>query len=203
MWDVKSYVNRDSFKEWTSDMVIPFFGWYGYDSFSRPPESQTVLMSLHFSIATRKKILGSKRFLDWFRDTAKAQAFPVYARDISTRDWLRNLGIDSEFGGCVTSTLPKYEGQRKGVLAVEAPPGSCTPDQSFSNAISYLPTLSAERRLEVARGVLDQIATAEIVHTNRLHIALPCRALGTPFVFYDHNIFERHRLSGHGLIDGV
>jgi hypothetical protein len=200
LWNVHSYVDRDNFNEWTEEAVIPFIGWYGYDTFVNPPKSQCILLSLHFSMSARKNILNNKRFLDWFKDTAKNQNFPVYARDISTRDWLRNLNIECEFGGCITSTLPEYTGERSGVISIDAPNGIFNVNEKFSNAIPQLKTYSAEQRLAAASNILDKIQKAELVHTSRLHIALPCRAMRTPFSFYEINLFEKHRLSGHDLL---
>jgi hypothetical protein len=204
VFNVNSYVDRDDFSSWKEDMIIPFIGWYGYDDFIEPPKAQCFLFSLHFAAFVRRKILSNAKFLNWFKHTAKNQEFPVYARDIDTRDWIRGLGIDCEFGGCITSTLPTYDGERKGVIAVDVPyniPG--TQHQSMSNVIKNLPHLGALGRLKAAQEVLDKIQKAELVHTNRLHIALPCRAMGTPVKFYNHNIFEPYRLSGHNLIEGI
>lgn len=202
IFNVNAYVDRDQFSLWKEDMIIPFIGWYGYDAFVEPPKAQCFLFSLHFSTFARKKILNSPKFLDWFKHTAQNQEFPVYARDTDTRDWIRGLGVDCEFGGCITSTLPNYDGERTGVIVVDAPDDIIElPHQRISNAISRLPYFSAFGRLKAAQVVLNKIQKAEFVHTNRLHIALPCRAMGTPVKFYNHKIFEPHRLSGHNLID--
>lgn len=201
LWNVGKFVNRDNFDEWPENAIIPFMGWYGYDSFKTPPKSQCILISLHFSNEARLKISHNRNFFNWFRDTAKKQNFPVYARDLDTRDWIRNLGITCEFGGCITSTLPAYTGPRSGILYIDAPTTIAQSNKMSSNIVDALPNFSIEKRLECAQHVLDKISKAEFVHTSRLHIALPCRALNTPFKFYDHDkIFEKHRLSGHDLI---
>jgi hypothetical protein len=36
---------------------------------------------------------------------------------------------------------------------------------------------------------------AELVTTNRLHVALPCLAFGTPLHFVRKNIWQKHRLT--------
>lgn len=201
LWGVNNYVDRDVFEHWPSEAVIPFIGWYGYDSFVEPPKSQCILISFHLALSARKKILKNKKFLSWFRYTAKEQKIPVYTRDTSTRDWLRNLDIEAEFGGCITSTIDKYDGIRLKTLSIDVPDNLCNSDEKLSSIRNYLSKYSAEKRILEAQKFLNKLQTAQLVHTSRLHVALPCRAMGTPFYFYNFNIFGKERLSGHSLID--
>lgn len=43
--------------------------------------------------------------------------------------------------------------------------------------------ISHEQRFEHAHNILKQLASAKVVVTSRIHIALPCLALGTPVLF--------------------
>ncbi len=45
---------------------------------------------------------------------------------------------------------------------------------------------SEEKRFEQAQNILKKYATAKLVVTSRIHVALPCLALGTPVIFINH-----------------
>lgn len=197
LWNVRQYVERDDFSTWKSGMIVPFFGWYGYDYSNDPPKADCVLVSFHLCTSMMHHIAKSEKFIDWFKQTTKQQGFPAIARDTATMSFLRSLGVDSEFGGCVTQTLPIYTGHRSGTVSIDAPPevaelcGSVY-TQNNKNMIN----MPYEERLKLASDRIDVYAKAEHVHTNRIHAYLPCKALNTPVTFYNYRIFEPHRLSG-------
>jgi hypothetical protein len=196
LWDVHNYVERDNFKEWKSDMIIPFFGWYGYD-YTSIPEAQCVLVSFHFCDKMKKHILDNEKIKDWLKFCVKEQGFPALARDTSTTKFVRDLGIDCEFGGCITQTLKPHAGERSKILAIDAPPHinkSC--DIVMSQCRDSYKSQSHESRIKLAMERIDLYAQCKHVHTSRLHTYLPCRALGTDVTFYNYKIFEPHRLSG-------
>jgi hypothetical protein len=196
LWDVHKYVERDNFKEWKSDMVIPFFGWYGYD-YTSMPKAQCVLISFHFCNKMRKHIIDNAKIQNWLRECVKQQGFPALARDTSTTKFMQDLGIDCEFGGCITQTLKPYSGKRSKTLAIDAPPyirDTC--DIVVTQCDSIYKSQSHENRIKLAMERIDLYARCEHVHTSRLHTYLPCKALGTDVTFYNYKIFEPHRLSG-------
>jgi hypothetical protein len=144
-----------------------------------------------------RHVANNSSFKDWLRSSVKNQGFPAMARDTSTMNFLRNLGIDCEFGGCVTQTLKPYNGIRSGVVSFDAPDEiakSC--DAVYTQNVPHLRNISYEERLKLAAERIDVYKSAEHIHTSRIHTYLPCKALGTPVTFYKYKIFEPHRLSG-------
>lgn len=97
---------------------------------------------------------------------------PVGARDPHTLALLQGLGVPCEMVGCATLTLPRLTGPRAGVLRIDAAPADG--DQIIAADASW----QDQRRMADARIAL--LARLELVVTTRLHIVLPCLALGTP-----------------------
>lgn len=197
LWGIRNYIERDDFSSWKSDMVVPFFGWYGYDLTNEPPKAECILVSFHLCRDMMNHITKNMQFINWFKYCIRNQGFPAIARDTSTMTFLRNKGIDCEFGGCLTSTLQPYTGVRSGTLAIDVPINiarNC--DNIYHQCDTSLPTMMYTERLNLASERIDLISKAEFVHTSKLHIYLPCKALGTPVKFYHYDIFEPHRLSG-------
>ena len=71
-------------------------------------------------------------------------------------------------------TFPKYSGPRKGIFSVDySGPGVC-----LSHKIAR--SMNVVEQWELATTYLDYYRTAETVYTSRLHVAIPCLAMGTP-----------------------
>jgi hypothetical protein len=199
LWNVRQYVERDDFKTWTPDMRIPFFGWYGYD-LTVPPKADCVLISFHLCVDMMMYINKNPIFKDWFCHCVKQQGFPAMARDIATMNFMRQLGVECEFGGCLTQTLKPYDGERSGIFGIDAPKEiSSQCDFNISQLNNGLYNMPHEDRLKLASKRIELYCSASHIHTSRIHTYLPCKALNTPVTFYKHNIFEPHRLSG--LVD--
>ena len=132
--------------------------------------------------------------LNWLRTSSA----PVGARDPVTQALLRCAGVKCELVGCATLTLGRYDGPRAGRYSVDlAVPGTT----SLSNTLSKDVSWAAQWDMALVR--LDQLRTAEIVYTSRLHVALPCLAFGTPVVVPRHvrgAVFQPARLS---LLDAL
>lgn len=200
LWGTRNYVERDRFSDWKKGMVVPFFGWYGYDLSGAIPEAECILVSFHLCNKMMKHISITSAFKEWLAYCVREQGFPAMARDKATMQFIRDLGIDCEFGGCVTQTLSQYDGQRSGEIAVDAPADvSVKCPARYSQIDRNLVGMPHSRRIELASKRLDVFSKSSHVHTSRIHAYLPAIALGTPATFYHHNIFEPHRLSG--LVD--
>lgn len=197
LWGTRKYVERDNFAEWKEGMVIPFFGWYGYDLENTPPRSTCILVGFHLCNAMMKHIARTASFKEWLAYCVKQQGFPAMARDIATMEFVRTLGVDCEFGGCVTQTLEPCDGTRSGAIAVDAPAVKC--DKRYSQMDNMLVGMPHEKRIAMASDRLEIFSKASHVHTSRIHAYLPSVAMKTPATFYRHKIFEPHRLSG--LVD--
>ena len=116
--------------------------------------------------------------------------YPIGCRDVPTRDFLRNLGYNAYFSGCVSMTLPKRkEGDYRLVYVIDDDPKKALP---FCDPVDIRVLTSlclpdgiewskaedlAMKRIELLRD------TAKMVITSRLHVYLPCVAMGVPVVF--------------------
>jgi hypothetical protein len=109
----------------------------------------------------------------------KARSFPrpIGARDPKTRSDLSKHGIPAEMVGCVTLTLPEYDGPRSGAVSVDTE----GPGLRVTHGIPY--EMPFEEAWGEALRALDRYRTAEVVHTRRLHAALPALAMGTPICY--------------------
>lgn len=99
---------------------------------------------------------------------------PIGARDPKTAELLSRNGLSTEMIGCATMTFPKYSGPRKGIFSVDY----SGPGVFLSHKIAR--SMNVVEQWELATKYLDYYRTAETVYTSRLHVAIPCLAMGTP-----------------------
>lgn len=92
----------------------------------------------------------------------------IGARDPYSNLLFKEQGLNSEMIGCATLTLARYDGPRSGIIQGDV--------QTIPNAMKWEDQwILTEKRLE-------QFRTAELVRTKRLHVAMPCLAMGTPVI---------------------
>jgi hypothetical protein len=178
-------------------------GWYLYNKFSWPPSPYLfpLVIGMHM---TSKDYLGigydyisgqGKEFFEKFQ--------PIGCRDTSTKNMLSEKNIDSYFSGCLTLTLQKFPdiSQENKVIIVDV---SEEIENKIKNSCDYecikiTHTLENDKRnkdwdirkSEVEK-LLKQYQSAKCVVTSRLHVALPCLALGTPVhLIYDDKEADR------------
>jgi len=109
-------------------------------------------------------------YLDWLRKSP----YPIGARDLATQQRLQTAGLPAIMIGCATLTLPRYDGPRSGAISVDLD----GPGERLTHRISRRD--SVEKQWQLALDRLDRYRRAAAVHTSRLHVALPCLAMGTP-----------------------
>jgi hypothetical protein len=130
--------------------------------------------------------------LEWVRRSR----FPAGARDPHTHARLKAAGVESHMIGCATLTLARYEGPRSGTVCVDAPgPGDGVHAARLGNWIGDIPW---PVQWEMAKALLSRLRTAALVVTSRLHVALPCLAMGTPVVVppeWRRRLMQPERLS--------
>ena len=114
--------------------------------------------------------------------------------------------IENYFSGCMTLTLKPFENIEKQdyICLVDL-------DEKSSNLIKEntsreikeithdvkqdeIKEKPFEKRMQEVEELLKTYQSAHIVFTNRLHVALPCLALGTPVVLIHKKNFEEDRL---------
>jgi hypothetical protein len=116
--------------------------------------------------------------------------YPIGCRDVPTRDFLRKLGYNAYFSGCISMTLPKRpDGDYKLVYVIDDDAKKGLP---FCDPVDLRPITSLclpdgepwEKSEERARERINLLRdTAKLVITSRLHVYLPCVAMGIPVVF--------------------
>ena len=107
----------------------------------------------------------------------------IGCRDGFTMDQVNKLPhLKSIFTACSTCTIPLYCGPRKGGKAV------------YMHEDKETGVIPFEKQIIIARNLIDELKTKELVVTNRLHIALPCIALGTPVKIHKRE-FQPERFS--------
>ena len=177
--------------------------WWGrtYGGFSFPPSSslRLLLVAVHINqwgIVDNKE--GSLEYL-------RAQE-PVGARDTMTLQKLLERNVSSYFSACLTLTWdPNIRllspQPRSQVVVIDTVSYSrktlanLVPAEIMKSYISYSVNLgfvdnqgihsrpTFHHPFQFAYGNLLQIAAAKLVITSRIHVALPCVALGTPVIF--------------------
>jgi hypothetical protein len=105
----------------------------------------------------------------------------IGARDPWTLREARALGLSAELTGCVTSTLQRTtdETATKLKLRIDCRDGGNTHTQEIPEEMTW------PEQLRAAQARLDLFARATHVTTTRLHVALPCIAMGVPVVLED------------------
>ena len=144
---------------------------------------------------------------------------PIGCRDYDTLNLLESFGVDAYFSGCLTLTLPKYEGEKSDeILFVDVLRTNYTQNyretvvkniipESYRNQVKFvshisndLKHLDATTRMAQAQQMLERYGKAKLVFTSLIHCALPCIALGTPVIFIDfgfnNNQAKRDRFNG-------
>lgn len=189
-------------------------GWYMYRPEAWPPSRaiDPLFVSMHLSnrigklsqhgLRARQHLLTGSN-LEYIKQHASKR--PIGARDLSTLEALEGAGVDAYLSGCLTLTLqPRGLPKSETVLAVDVTPAALEAIQNRSTArISGLThripsSMSASQRIRLLEDLLASYETARLVVTSRLHVALPCLALGTP-VFFVHKNLGDPRFGG--LID--
>lgn len=127
---------------------------------------------------------------------------PIYTRDYYTKDRLGDVGVNAEFGGCITITLPKQpETEEKGYIVLvdvnekvetrirriaeekHVEVKTVTHDLDWKNKLK-----SWDERKKQVEDVLTLYQNARCVVTRRLHCALPCLAMGVPVLLCMHTL---------------
>ena len=199
--------------------------WWGrtYGGFSFPPSSALRLLLVAVHINQWGVVDNHEGALDYMR----AQA-PVGARDLKTLEKLLERNVPTYFSACLTLTWdpnirlmapgPKTDvlvidtvAYSRATLANLVPKEIMDSYKSYSVNLGYVNNKGVHTRpsfhhpLQFAYGNLLQLAKAKLVITARIHIALPCVALGTPVIFtlIDGNTDSALPGGGGGRVDGL
>lgn len=204
------YIDRESLscfvpeeKEYVS-MIMN--GWYIHNKIAWPPSPyiNPLLISMHFKELEETDV--GDAYLKGFGGEFLNQYGPVGARDIETQKRLTKNGINSYFSGCMTLTLEKFENvEKKNKIYLVDVEENITEKvkQSTNCNIEILSHFlnqeetekkSIDERMSDVENLLKKYQEAHLVITTRLHVALPCVALGTPVIVLHKEFYDKDRL---------
>lgn len=174
-----------------------------YDSHFMPPSEKVhaIPMSLHL----HRELPNDE--LNFYKTCGG-----VGCRDISTVNYLRNLGIDAYLSGCLTATLPRrseeiaQKADKIYFLDVPSDVMKIMPaaikaegitlsnilrfnNPGNSNRISIEDAYEEHRKGEERIRLLRD--TAKLVVTSKLHVASPCMAMGIPVILAKNHFGDR------------
>ena len=176
--------------------------WFMWHKYNWPPARQIVPLNIAYHHFNREKKLKKSHSYavaidnqqydgiggQWFKDWG-----PVGCRDIYTKELLEKEGIPSFFSGCVTLTLPKQsETEDRGTYVVlvdlndeverkvRDEIGNAYEIRKVSQHTKNIKGATWEERKERVEKYLSLYQNAKYVVTRRLHVALPCLAMGVP-----------------------
>lgn len=181
------FVRRDKIGEETRDLKIIGNAWW-MEGECYPRANQNILpISMH--------IWNDGFPMDWLKVRE-----PIGCRDTWTMNRLKENSIKAYFSGCLTLTFPEYKGKRDGIVYVDDVPREWKIEDALylSHTNEEGDSLSPSKRMKIAQERLDVYKKARLVITNRLHVALPCVAVGTPVLIND-KVWAKERFSGYNL----
>lgn len=189
---VDYYIEREAMDLFTTEELAQtaciMSGWYLHDKFSFPPSPflYPKIISIHFTDQLQGKLplyLQGKG-LEYLKKYE-----PVGLRDDILLDLLKKEGINCYFSGCLTLTIKPFPNikKKKRIVLTDVKPeikdkiiNELKEYEIIENsAIDSLKEKDYETRMHDVEERLKLYQSAELVITKRLHVALPCLALGT------------------------
>lgn len=192
--------------------LVLFNGWHTHAPGEWPPASSIVPALEGFHLAT-DSLLHSEKTVDYLKRFG-----PVGCRDSHTVSVMRSYGVDAFFSGCPTLMLEGFAREtlkREEILVIDAHLrstvdwhigdtrthlASIVPREILEQAVYLTQNVEASDKrhhrwkLSRAHERLLRLASAKLVITNRLHVALPCLAFGTPCILMHENARNDPRL---------
>ena len=181
------YVERDRMSAYKGDrLILPMNSWNQY---SGPQDARKFAPAK--DIDYRYVGFHLQGNLSTFGKSVRLKSdYPIGCRDVPTRDFLRRLGYNAYFSGCVSMTLPRREdGDYRLVYVVDDDPKKALPfcdpvDIRVLTSICIENGIEWSKAEDLARKRIGLLRdTAKLVITSRLHVYLPCVAMGVPVIF--------------------
>jgi hypothetical protein len=198
------FIDRDNIENYNGEKVnIIMNAWYRIAKGNRFTSSNLspIYISIHISNPFNLDSIAINHF-------KKYQ--PIGCRDIFTLKALRNYGINAYFSSCLTTTMDidylvnDFE-RTNDIIFIDYNFGynfeidnyiKSLKSYNFSNVIhtnhTFSKNLSEFERFNLAKTLIDIYARAKLIITSRIHGALPCLALNTPFIFVNKRFDIRY-----------
>ncbi|MBO4793868.1 MAG: polysaccharide pyruvyl transferase family protein [Deltaproteobacteria bacterium] len=196
--------NLDIFKlkKFPKEPVAVIMGaWFMWKKYNWPPAGQIIPLLVGYHHFERREDPLANAYAipvyrehydgiggDWFRAYS-----PIGCRDLFTCEVFTEKNIPNYFSGCVTLTLPKQpetEDRGKYIVFVDLNKDvenkirSMVGDKYEIRVVSHTtPNINGatwEERAKRVEGFLTLYQNAKYVVTRRLHVSLPCLAMGVP-----------------------
>lgn len=210
-------VNRDDLASYHGEQVklvmqSYFAEAYGHFPFPWSADITPLFLGFHLnSTNSSRKVFLKKKIQNDMKPFE-----PIGCRDRNTRDFLLAHGVKAYFSGCMTLTFDKraVEPENGKIFvvdlykrALEKLPVEIVKKADFSithvykwdkdEEITYEDALRFE---EKAREILDIYKTqASLVITSRIHVAMPCIAMGIPVIFIAKNVVNER----YDILQGI
>ena len=209
------YLNRDDLaieKHNQQEGIFIAQGWFGCMPGQKSlPINDRNIHPLYFGFHINE---GSwhllRKNLEFINSMKKNE--PIGCRDLGTRDFLRSLQIKAYFSKCLTMTLDKrrnstgkgkvflidnYEEIEKYIPLVLQKKIVKLSQEDYSTA-GFSPSgewpMNDDDVKKVDKAAYERLELikneAALVVTKRIHIAMPCAAMGIPVIFCYHNKFD-------------
>lgn len=210
-------INRDELPSYSGPMAhLVMQSWFGHTNgtFPLPWSDNIIPIFLGFHINSSN---GGRDMFVAANVPEKMQNFePIGCRDRNTRDFLRGFGLDAYFSGCLTLTFDKRDKMPTGggktfvvdlnPKALERLPKRIRKHADFSITHLYqfnnypISENDATNFENAARKILQRYHDeAGLIITSRIHVAMPCVAMGIPVVF----ITDRPRDERFDVLRGI
>jgi hypothetical protein len=201
--NVDYYIDREKLHQFKNNETVKLIinGWYMGNPNNWPPSEDIIPLFISFHIshnANTNKIFFSKENISYFKKFE-----PIGCRDKQTKELLESHGVKAYFSGCATLTYKNKFKKRNNKILCADPLYNIYPYSYGKNIYkSLIPTIlhndieyirhkridinqSNTERFNDAEELIKKYSTAKLVITSRIHVALPCLALGTPVIFLD------------------
>ena len=198
-------VNRDDLKTYDGEACkLVMQSWFGdYAGIFPLPWSEKIIpifLGFHLSKInnTRERFLREKIY----ENMVPYQ--PIGCRDRSTAEFLSTCGLKTYFSGCMTLTFDKriQEPKNGKVFIVDLT------TESYNNLPEHIKQMGdtsithfyywneypvtekgAQEFEKTARNILDRYRhEARLVITSKIHVAMPCIAIGIPVIFINEDV---------------
>lgn len=198
---VDAYVDRDGLDNVRLDdpHTLIMNSWFAIKRYQAVPSAS--LRPVYFGFCVGRPELMNPTWL------YELDGRMVGCRDRHSVETLLAHGIEAYFSGCLTTWMGKFihpPKERRGVLFVDVPEAMerFIPDHVRRRAERRTAEINPRgvsqlERFRKAAKLLDELRSAELVVTRRLHTALPCVGFETPVVVYlEGTQKNRNRFSG-------
>lgn len=204
-------IERESINEFvpkSGEMVKTIVsGWYLHNIYSFPPSPfiDPLIISTHFTNHLKEEM--PEYMSDYLINYLK-QHEPIGLRDSLLKEKIEGLGVKTYFSGCLTLTLKPFENIKKTKKICFVDVDEEVIEAAKKDGEDYLvlthnidakvnSKLSFEDRMKQVEERLKIYQSAKCVISSRLHVVLPCLALGVPvkLIYDDSNIDVVNRLS--------